>query len=98
MKTLFKIALASLLLCAANAASAGPIALQAAGVHQSVAQDVIYRRGLRGRGWYGPRPYYRRWYGPRVYGYPAVRSCRAVCAARWGWGGPYFRRCVLARC
>jgi hypothetical protein len=108
MKTIFKIAAASLLLCGvalASAASAGPAAPKAAGVHQSVVQDVVYRRGLRGRGWYGPRPYRyrgyygRRWYGPGVgiYAYGGG-GCRAACAARWGWGGPGFRRCVWRRC
>ena len=111
MTTIFKIASACVLLsCAliADAASAAPVGLsKAAGVHQSLTQEIYYRRGLRGRGWYGPRyrgVYRRRWYGPRVgiyggygYGYGGG-GCRAVCASRWGWGGPGFRRCVWNRC
>lgn len=106
MISTFKIAAASLLFCGAalvSAASAAPVTPNVAGVHQSTTQEVVYRRGARGPGFYGPRRYrggyYRRGYGPRigVYGYGGG-GCRAVCGSRWGWGGPGFRRCLWRNC
>ncbi|MGD9804836.1 MAG: glycosyl hydrolase family 5 [Hyphomicrobiaceae bacterium] len=52
--------------------------------------------------WHGPHRH-RHWrYGPRFYGGPywgpprggRCRAWRHECAARWGWGGPGFNRCL----
>ena len=56
---------------------------------QSIVQDVGHR------GWGGPRWGYG--YGPGFgygYGYRGCGRARHICADRWGWGGPGFRRCM----
>jgi hypothetical protein len=72
----------------AGTASAAPIGVHAS-ADQSVAQQVQYRRGWRRGGV---------WVAPGV----AVRTggcarARRICASRWGWGGPRFRRCMWNR-
>lgn len=80
-----------------DVASAAPIVPDPTPAAQTMVQKAYYyRRGYRR--WYGPR--YRYYRGPRYYGYGAgyrYGGCyrwRRICASRWGWGGPGFRRCL----
>lgn len=90
-----KIAIASIALCSvmlAGAATAGPIAPVGL-ASQSLVQQAHHWH----HGWHGPGvgiyigPGYGYGYG---YGYGGCRGVRHLCADRWGWGGPGFRRCV----
>ncbi len=81
-----------------DVASAAPIVSDTTPAAHTIVEKVYYRRWRRG--WYGPR--YRRYYrGPRYYGYGyrygyrgGCYRWRRICAGRWGWGGPRFRRCL----
>ena len=97
-----RIAIAAVALCgilltgaiSSGAAMAGPTGMQAsAGQSQSLVQQTQYYRGGAAVG------------AAAAYGLPpesymggggCVRA-RRVCAARWGWGGPDFRRCMWRR-
>ena len=94
-----KIAIAAVALCgilltgaiSSGGATAGPTGMQAsAGQSQSIVQQTqYYRRGWRRGGvWIAPGV---------VYGGGGCVRARRVCAARWGWGGPDFRRCMWRR-
>lgn len=76
-----------------DAASAMPIVANATPAAQSMVQKTYYYRRWHRR-WYGPR--YGFYYGgPRWgYGYGGCYGARHLCASRWGWGGPAFRRCL----
>ena len=105
-----RIAIAAVALCgilltgaiSSSAATAGPTGMQAsAGQSQSLVQQTqYYHRGWRRGGW-GYRRGWRRggvWIAPGVvYGGGGCVRARRVCAARWGWGGPDFRRCMWRR-
>ncbi len=88
------VALCGILLTGAissGAAMAGPTGMQAsAGQSQSLVQQTqYYHRGWRRGGvWIAPGV---------VYGGGGCVRARRVCAARWGWGGPDFRRCMWRR-
>jgi hypothetical protein len=99
-----KIAIAAAALCSilltgaistGTAMAAGPFGVHASADQSSLVQKTYVRRWHRG-GW-GYRRGWRRggvWIAPGVvYGGGCVRA-RRVCAARWGWGGPGFRRCM----
>jgi hypothetical protein len=88
-KTIFAIAtLASVAL--SGAASAAPVVSDAAPTTQSIVQKAYYYHRWH-RHWYGPG--YGAYYGgPRWGG--GCYGARHLCADRWGWGGPGFRRCL----
>jgi hypothetical protein len=99
-----KIAIAAVALCgilltgalSSGPATAGPIGMQAsAGQSQSLVQQTqYYHRGWR-RGWRRGGIYIAPGVG---YGYGrrygGCGRARRICAVRWGWGGPGFRRCM----
>lgn len=74
----------------ATSAMAEPAFPSRAPAAQSMIQKADYYR------------WHRRWYGgPRFYagpgwgyGYGGCYGARHLCADRWGWGGPGFRRCM----
>ncbi len=74
----------------ADVASAAPVVTDTVPSAQTMVEKTYYRR------WYGPR--YRFYYGPgyygRRYGYGGCYRWRNICADRWGWGGPGYRRCL----
>ena len=75
----------------ADVATAAPIVADGAPAAQSIVQKAYYRRWHHR--WYGPR--YYGVYGPGWgYGYGGCYGARHLCADRWGWGGPGFRRCL----
>ncbi len=90
-------ALGSLIATSAIAApSVGDVASVAAS-SQPLVQKAYYYRNWHRR-WYGPRYGYGFYGGPRYgYGYGGCYSARHLCADRWGWGGPGFRRCLWRR-
>lgn len=94
------LALGSVLASDAIAAPTVGDVSSAAAVKQSQAEKIYYRRGYGPRyryGFYGgPRYRYGYYRGPR-YGYGGCVRARRVCAYRWGWGGPAFRRCMWRR-
>ncbi|MBY0558902.1 hypothetical protein [Hyphomicrobium sp.] len=58
---------------------------------QSMVQKADYYRWHR---WHrGPRFYGAPGWG-YGYGYGGCYGVRHLCADRWGWGGPGFRRCM----
>ena len=66
----------------------GNVPSQAA-IKQSQVEQIYYRR------WYGPRYRYGFYGGPGYrYGGGYCYRWRRICADRWGWGGPGFRRCL----
>ena len=102
-----KIAIAAVALCgilltgaiSSGAATAGPTGMQAsAGQSQSLVQQTQYYHAV-GAVVLGSRGCARRlWIAPGVvYGGGGCVRARRVCAARWGWGGPDFRRCMWRR-
>jgi hypothetical protein len=74
----------------ANAVAAAPVVSDAGPAAQTMVQKAYYYNRWH-RGGYGPRIYVGPGYG---YGYGGCRSARHLCADRWGWGGPGFRRCL----
>ncbi|MBN9246498.1 MAG: hypothetical protein J0I81_03450 [Hyphomicrobium sp.] len=89
------IALSSILFT--TAVSAEPM-FPAAPASQAASQSMVqkayyYHRWHRGWGprWRGPGWGYGYGYG---YGYRGCYGARHLCAERWGWGGPGFRRCM----
>lgn len=75
-----------------DGATAAPTIGDATPVAQSMVQKAYYYHRWH-RGWYGPGV---RFYGGPGwgYGYGGCRGARDLCADRWGWGGPGFRRCM----
>jgi hypothetical protein len=74
-------------------ATAAPVVSDSAPAAQTMVQKAYYYRRWNHR-WYGPR--YGYYYGGAGYGYGygGCRRARHICADRWGWGGPAFRRCL----
>jgi hypothetical protein len=88
------VALASILSTSAMAApGVGDVASVAASNAQPLIQKTYYH-GWHHR-WYGPRYGYGFYGGPGWgYGGGGCYGARHLCADRWGWGGPGFRRCL----
>ncbi|WP_290986811.1 glycosyl hydrolase family 5 [Hyphomicrobium sp.] len=89
------VALASVLSTSAMAApSVGDVASVTVSSGQPLVQKAYYYRRWHGP-WYGPGyGYGYGFYGGPGYGYGRCYRWRHICADRWGWGGPGFRRCL----
>jgi hypothetical protein len=76
----------------ADVATAAPIIGDAAPTAQSMVEKAYYYHRWH-RGWYGRRVGF---YGGPGWGYGGggCYGARHLCADRWGWGGPGFRRCL----
>jgi hypothetical protein len=72
----------------------GDVAASTAATSSHFVQKAYYYRRWHHR-WYGPRYGYGFYGGPGGgYGYRGCYGARHLCADRWGWGGPGFRRCL----